>query len=130
MICKSIKKNINKICTADLDKRIQIQTSSIAPNNSPNGLATASFITIATVWAMIKTTPNTSFIDGVNAENGLNTDFFIRHNSSIDFDKQLWVEWNNTRFKIINSENIDKEDKIIRLRCTEKGNKTILANAR
>jgi SPP1 family predicted phage head-tail adaptor len=130
MKCNSIKQNVNKVCIGNLNKKIKIQTSSIAPNNSPNSLATASFETVATVWAMLKTSPNRSFIDGVNVANGLNTDFFIRYTSSIDFDKQLWIEWNNTRFKIINPDNIDKEDNFIRLRCVEKGDKTILANAR
>lgn len=130
MSCNSIKKNINKVCTGDLDKRIIIQTTSITPNNSPDSVATTGFATVATVWAMIKTTPNRQFIDGVNVENGLNTDFYIRYNSSINFEQQLWVEYNDNRFKIVNVDNIDKEDKIIRLRSIEKGDKTILANAR
>ena len=79
---------------------------------------------------MIKTSANVQFIDGVNVQNGLNTDFFIRYTSSIDFEKQLWVEYDSNRFKITNIENIDKQDKIIRLRSTEKGDKDILANAR
>ncbi len=130
MSCNSIKKNTNKVCIADLDKRIKIQTSSIAPNNSPNTLATTAFVTIADVWAMIKTTPNRQFIDGVNIENGLNTDFYIRYTSSINFEKQLWIEYKNNLYKITNIDNIDKDDLFIRLRCRETGNKTILANNR
>ena len=130
MICNSIKKNTNKVCTSDLDKRIIIQTSSIAPNNSPNSVATTAFATVVTVWAMIKTNANRDFIDGVNIQNGLNTDFFIRYTASIDFEKQLWIEYDSNRFKITNIDNIDKEDKIIRLRSTEKGASSILVNAR
>ena len=130
MTCNSIKKNKNKVCTGDLDKRIIIQTSSIAPNNSPDSVATTAFATLATVWAMIKTNANRDFIDGVNVQNGLNTDFFIRYNSTIDFEQQLWIEYNDNRCKITNIDNIDKDDKIVRLRSTEKGDKTILVNAR
>lgn len=130
MACTSIKPNVNKVCTGDLNKRIQIQTSYIAANNSPNAVSTANFVTVLTAWAMIKTSSNVKFIDGVNVENGINTDFFIRYTTSIDFEKQLWIEFDSNRFKITNIDNIDKQNKFIRLRSVEKGLKTILANAR
>jgi len=79
---------------------------------------------------MIKTNTAREFIDGVNIENGLNTDFYIRYNSSIPLNQQLWVEYNNNLYKITNTDNIDKDDKIIRLRSVEKGDKTINANKR
>lgn len=130
MKCQSIKKNIKKVCISDFDKRIKIQTSSITPNNSPNSVSSVGFTTIATVWAMIKTNTAREFIDGVNIESGINTDFYIRYNSSIPLDKQLWVEYDNNLYKITNLDNIDKDDKTIRLRSIEKGDKTINANKR
>jgi SPP1 family predicted phage head-tail adaptor len=130
MKCSSIKKSTNKVCLADLNKRIKIQTSSIAPNNSPNGLSSVAFTTILEVWAMIKTSPSSSFIDGVNVANGLNTDFYIRYSSEIPLEKQLWIEYDGNLFKISFSENIDKENKFVRLRSVEKGDKTTNANKR
>ena len=130
MKCQSIKKNIKKVCISDFDKRIKIQTSSITPNNSPNSVSSIGFTTIATVWAMIKTNTAREFIDGVNIESGINTDFYIRYNSSIPLDKQLWVEYDNNLYKITNLDNIDKDDKTIRLRSIEKGDKTINVNKR
>jgi head-tail adaptor len=87
MKCQAIKKNTNKICRADLTHRIKIQTSYLSPNNSPNSTSSITFTTVATVWAMIKTNTAREFIDGVNIENGLNTDFYIYYNSAIPFDK-------------------------------------------
>lgn len=130
MKCQSIKKNVNKICIGDFKERIKIQTTSIAPNNAPNGLSSVAFATVAEVWAMIKTNPSREFVDGVNIDNGLNTDFYIRFNSSIPLDKQLWIEYKNNLYKITNTDNIDKMDNIVRLRSTEKGDKTINANKR
>ncbi len=128
--CPSIKKSVNRVCSADLDKRIAVQTTGIAANNTPNGKATTSFTTVATVWAMIITKPITKFIDGVNVEGGITNDFFIRWTSAINFEVQLWVEFNNSRFKIDSVENIDKEKKFVRLRSIERGAKTIEANQR
>lgn len=130
MKCQSIKKNTKKICTSDFDKRIKILTTAIIANNAPNSLATVGFTTIATVWAMIKTNTAREFIDGVNIEKGINTDFYVRYNSSIPLDKQLWIEYQNIYYKIVNTDNIDIDDKIIRLRSIEKGDKTINANQR
>lgn len=130
MKCQSIKRNINKVCIGDFNKRIKIQTTSITPNNSPNSLSNVGFTTIATIWAMIKTNTAREFIDGVNIEAGINTDFYIRYNSSIPLDKQLWIEYDNNLYKITNTNNIDKDNKIVRLRSIEKGDKTINANKR
>lgn len=130
MTCASFKKNTNKVCISDLNKKIIIQTSSIAPDNSPDSVSTTSFANVATVWAMIKTSANISFINGVNVENGLNTDFFIRYTNAIHFEQQLWIEYDGSRYKVINSENIDKDNKFVRLRSSEKGDKTILVNQR
>ena len=130
MKCRSINKNINKVCIGDFNHRIKIQTTSIIANNAPDTLSTVGFTTVAEVWAMIKTNTAREFIDGVNVENGLNTDFYIRHNSSISFSQQLWIEYESNLFKITNIDNIDKDNKIIRLRAIEKGDKAINANKR
>lgn len=130
MKCQSIKKNTKKICTSDFDKRIKILTTAIIPNNAPDSLASVGFTTIATVWSMVKTNTAKEFIDGVNIEKGINTDFYVRYNSSIPLDKQLWIEYQNIYYKIVNTDNIDIDDKIIRLRSIEKGDKTINANQR
>ena len=130
MKCRSINKNINKVCIGDFNHRIKIQTTSIIANNAPDTLSTVGFTTVAEVWAMIKTNTAREFIDGVNVENGLNTDFYIRHNSLISFSQQLWIEYESNLFKITNIDNIDKDNKIIRLRAIEKGDKAINANKR
>jgi SPP1 family predicted phage head-tail adaptor len=130
MNCTSFKRNTNKVCIGDLNRRIEIQTSYISPDNSPNSVATATFTTIATVWAMIKTNPTNSFIDGVNTIGGFNTDFYIRYSSSIDFEQQLWVLYDGNRFKITGINNIDKQDNIVNLRSTEAGSASITVNSR
>jgi SPP1 family predicted phage head-tail adaptor len=130
MRCQSIKRNINKVCTGEFRDRIAIQTTSITANNSPNGLSSVGFATVATMWALVKTNASRQYIDGVNIENGLNTDFYIRYNSAIPLDKELWVEYKNVLYKITNTDNIDKMDNIVRLRSSEKGSEDINANKR
>lgn len=128
--CKSIKSNTKRVCSADFDKRIIIQTSAITGSNTPGAEASTSFANVVTVWAKIKTTPNFSYIDGVRTAEGINTDFYIRYNSSIDLTKQLWIEYDSKRYKVINSDDIDKDKQTIRLRTNELGDKTLAANKR
>lgn len=129
MSCKSIKPNVNKVCTADLNNRIKIQYRSIAPVNSPDSNLAVSFTDVISCWAMIKTGASSNWIDGVNAGQAINTDFFIRWTASVDFTREIWVLFDDVRFKIFNIDNIDKQENIIRLRSVEKGSKDINANA-
>ena len=79
---------------------------------------------------MVKTTSGAEFFDGVNIVNNNNTDFYIRYNSAIDYTKQLFVDYDSNLYLINSIENIDKQDRIIKLRSTEKGSNTIQANYR
>jgi len=130
MICSSITKKKINICPVDFDRKIAIKTSQKTANNSPNGETTITFTTVVEVWAMVKTTSGAEFFDGVNIVNNNNTDFYIRYNSAIDYTKQLFVDYDGNLYLINSIENIDKQDRIIKLRSTEKGSNTIQANYR
>lgn len=128
MVCKSIKPNTNKVCISNLNERIVIQTKTIASNNNPNSEATTVFTDVASAWALIKTNSNYEWIDGVQVRNGFNTDFYIRYNSVIDYTQQLWIEHNSNKYRVVNIDNIDKQDEFIKLRTTQTGNESINAN--
>lgn len=130
MVCKSIKTNKARVCIADLRSKIKIQFSSSKGQNAPNVNATTAFSDVLDVWAMIKTTPVFQPVNGINIESGINTDFYIRYTTEIDFLKQIWVEFDNERFKITGVENISKENRFVRLRASERGLKTLGAAQR
>ena len=131
MVCQSIKPNINKVCIANLNKKIKIQFTYSAANNSN---ATTAFKDIKEVWAMIKTRStigaSNQFVNNVNTSRAISHDFYIRWDSAIDFEKEMWIEYDNKRFKIDTVENIDEADKFVRLSTLERGVKTIEANQR
>ena len=134
MACQSIKPNVNKICTADLNRKIKIQYTSTGGNNNPNSSPTTIFTDLKTVWSMIKTRStvggNSSFIQNTNTTRAVSHDFFIRWDSSIDLEKALWVEYDSKRFKIEATENIDEQNKFVRLSALERGTKVNEANQR
>lgn len=125
---RCIEKNINKICTANFDKKIVIQKYGIVGNSSPYSDTSQSYSTIATVFAMIKTNATGDFVNNVNVANSITIDFYIRSNSLVDISQQLFVLFNSKRYKIELVDNIDKDNKIIRLRARELGLSTLGAN--
>ena len=130
MRCKTIKPNYSRVCIGDLNKKIKIQFTSSSGNNAPNQNAGVGFTNVIDAWAMIKTSAVFNPVNGVNIDSGVNTDFYIRYTSSIDFNKQIWVEYNDSKFKITAIDNIDKQDHFVRLRSTERGIKTLGAAQR
>ena len=128
MKCQSIRKNIKKICTADFDKKIVIQKYGSVGNSSPNADITFNYITLTTVFAMVKTNATGDFVNNVNVGTSITIDFYIRFNSLIDINQQLFVLFDNKRYKIELVDDIDKDNKIIRLRAKELGLSTLQAN--
>jgi len=64
----------------------------------------------------------------VNVSNTITIDFYIRYNSAIDISQQLFVLLDNKRYKIELVDDIDKDNKITRLRAKELGLSTLQAN--
>ena len=128
MKCQSIRKNIKKICTNDFDKKIVIQKYGSVGNSSPDADITFNYITLATVFAMVKTNATGDFVNNVNVGTSITIDFYTRFNSLIDINQQLFVLFDNKRYKIELVDDIDKDNKIIRLRAKELGLSTLQAN--
>ena len=130
MVCRSIKPDIDKICTADLNKKIKIQYTASLANNAPNSNAGTNFKDLKTVWAMIKTKSSAEFLVNVNVQRTITTEFYIRYDASIDFKRKLWIEYNGSRYDVINFENLGEQNRFFKLTATERGKETVNANQR
>ena len=128
MKCQSIKNNIKKVCTADFNKKIIVQKYGSYGNNSPDADVLLIYQTLATVFAMVKTSASGDFINNVNVSNTITIDFYIRYNSAINISQQLFFLLDGKRYKIELVDNIDKDNKITRLRAKELGLSTLGAN--
>ena len=130
MKCRSLKPNLNKVCIADLNSKIKIQTTSEVYSNNPDTVPTAQFVDIVEMWALINTGESFQYKDGVQIDNRINTDFYIMYTTQIDFTQTLWVEYDNNKYKVINVNNIDEQGNFVRLRTVKTGDKNIIANLR
>jgi head-tail adaptor len=118
---QSIKSQKKKICISDLNKKIEIQTSSFQNSDAPNTDSGLVFNTIATPYAMIKTINNINYNNGVNADSSITHLFYIRFNSSLNFFQELFVRYDNRIFNIESIENIGEENKYFMLSAVERG---------
>jgi SPP1 family predicted phage head-tail adaptor len=124
MICSStIKFNKPKICSKDLRHRILIQYREIAATNNLDTDPEPTFTEVGNYWAGIKTSPSRNAFNDVNQGAAITTDFYIRYTTSIDFLKNIWIEFNGRRFEVINADNINEYEEYILLRAVDKGKK-------
>lgn len=126
--CATIKSNKDRICIADFDKKIQIQTRSVKNSRNINDNAEVVFETIANPWSLVKTKNNRNFIAGVGIVESSNVEFYIRFRSDIDFRQELWVLYQNVRYEIKNNQNLNKQNNIMVLIASEKGSINLKAN--
>lgn len=134
MACKKIQHNNYKVCSSNLRSKIEIQFPVSVEASNPDSTAESVFKEIKkTVYAMIKTSTRLGGVEGfggTNISQSVNLDFYIRYDASIDLEKQIWVLFNNVRYKIVVTENIDHRNKTIRLGAVQRGNKSLAANQR
>ena len=125
---KLIKFDKSKICTGALNKRITIEYPFNVGTSNSNVNTNRDFEEVGNFWAAIKTTSGGRFFEGTNLEEGITTDFFIKFTKSIDLQERIWVRFDNRRFKIADVQNLNEDNRIIRLRAIERGTVLVEAN--
>lgn len=86
------------------------------------------YVTVASINANIKTLTTQSFVDDVNRNDSITHVFSVAFTSTIDTSKELYILYNNYRYKVVNIINIDENDIILQLRSKVLGNKDIPMN--
>ena len=114
----------SKICSGDLNKKITIQYRQRIESNSANSISTMGFVDVGTFWAAVKTTVSKEPFDKVNLGEAITTDFFIRYSANIDIQKEVWIQYNCRNFKVINIENLNEDNLILRFRSVDRGSIT------
>ena len=121
--CVKIKKKNRKVCTGDLRDRIILQNRDIAPEEID---FTENFSNDIEVWAMIETKRGLDSFDGVNLENIITNNIYIRFLAGVT--EETWILFDDRRFDIMDVENLDERKTFLLLRCKERGQKDIPVN--
>lgn len=123
--CKKIRSQRRQICTGDLDRIITVEFRTItAPTSGVD--FDESFTLIEDVGAMIKSVRGETAFDKTNTERVITDNFYIRFRS--DVSAETWVEFQNDKYDIVDTEDLDKRHEFMLLKCTKRGINTNPAN--
>lgn len=107
------------VCIGSLNKKIIVQTRSIAPPMGGSVDYTLDFIDYKTVWALVETKQGSTTFDETNTEKVWSHDFYIRYIPNVTFEN--WVTYNSKYYDIISVENLNMDDRFYRLKCNIRG---------
>ena len=131
-VCVKIRGKKRQLCAGDLDRLIKLQERTITPpdedDDTDYGLDFEDLLQ-DDVFAMVVTRPNgTTFFDTVtNLDVIVDIEFYIRFLEGIT--AQTWIEFEDTRYSILNAEDLDKRHEWLKLTCNERGDKANAVNA-
>jgi SPP1 family predicted phage head-tail adaptor len=123
--CKPITREIPIICIGDLNRKIIIKTRVLTPPSTNSTDYTEVFTTVATVWAMIKTSglKGRSEFDGTQMsamDRISNThEMYIRYRSGIT--QEHFIEYNSEYYDILEVFNMDEANTVTHLKCKLRG---------
>lgn len=123
--CKPITREIPTICIGDLNRKIIIKSRVLTPPSAGSTDYTEVFATVATVWAMIKTSglKGRAEFDGTQMSSQdkiSNThEMYIRYRS--DVTQEHFIEYNSEYYDILEVFNMDEANTVTHLKCKLRG---------
>ncbi len=129
MSCKFIRKGDTKICAGDLRDRIVLKTRSITPPSGNSVDFTETFVTIATVWALVQPLQGyakfgTVVLADPLVSHAISHSIYIRYRLDLagaDLTQETWVEYKGQNYDIVEIMNVDEMDHYLLLSCKVRG---------
>ncbi len=117
--CVKIRTKKRKVCIGDLRDLIKLQNRDILEPifGSPN--FDEGFTDIAEVWAAINTVSGKEHFDDVGVGTTITHLIYIRYDALVT--SETWVEFNNRRFDILDTEDVDERGEFLKLTCVDRG---------
>lgn len=124
--CIKIRRKHRQICIGDLDELITLQDRNITPPLS--GVDATEDFTDANpnVWAMLETVTGQTMFDDTGTERDVTHKFIVRFIEGIT--AETWITFNNERFDILDTNDLEERHEFILLRASNRGITTNLAN--
>jgi len=128
MTCAKTKPKKLRICRSAFNKTVAIQNRAIETPKQNSVDYSVKLTDVLTVRAKIQTVRGVTLFDGVN------TDRVVSHIITIDYKSNPVISMENyarigqTELVIIDVENVNEDNKYLRLRCALRGSNTLAAN--
>jgi len=127
-ICKKIRRTNEVVCTGDLNRLVTIQVRELKPPTGNSVDYGEEFVTAKDVWAMIETVGNETFFAGTNTVRIVTHLFYIRYISNVEITSENWIKYDGNYFDIIDVENLDYNDRFLKIRANRRGQEAIPVN--
>ena len=124
IVTKQILQRKNRVsCIGDLRERIKLHNREMQVPEFGNVDFSEKFSGTKTVWANVNTVSGKVFFSSSNVDVSLTHEIIIRYDQSVT--SETWVEFNSNNLKIVSVEDLEERHEFLRLRCTERGDKTL-----
>lgn len=123
MACRKISKKADKVCIGDLKKSIKIINRAIEPADVSH---TMDFTDFVSAYARIDTTKGNPFFNGVNIEDFPSHVFYIRYGFTVE--KNYTLEYASNYYNVLDVENLNEENRFLKISCVKNGPKSNQAN--
>jgi hypothetical protein len=123
MACGKIKKKADTICVGELKKSIKIINRKIEPDEVSHTMDMTDSIS---AYARIDSTSGNPMFNGVNTEDQPTHFFYIRYGYTIE--KNYTIENNNNYFIVQTIENLNEENRFLKVSAIKNGPKANQAN--
>lgn len=117
--CQTIHRKKRRPCVGDLNTLVNFKSRDIqAPEFNAVDFA-EDFEHKIQAWAMINTVSGKTYFDGVNTDVNITHEIIIRYDASLTAED--WVEFDDRRIDVVDTEDLDERHEWLLLRCTDKG---------
>lgn len=116
MGCRKIPKKADKICAGDLNKQIKIINRAIVPADISHTINRDDYIT---VWARVDTRRGGAFFNGTNMEDAPTHFFYVRF--GVEVENNFSIELSGNYYMISNIENLNEENRWLKISATKRG---------
>ena len=120
MPCNRISKKPSLICVGEMDKYVTLIKRKIDPDDVSYTMDLSDTVDM---WARVDTKAGIETFDGVNTNRGPSTDTIYIYNI-VDIEEGYLFKIGDRYTRIINIENINREDIFLRVTCVETGTTT------
>jgi len=128
MACKKTKPKKLKICRSAFNKTVVIQDRAIQ-NPGQNSVDYSMKLTdTLTVRAMVETVSGVTQFDGTNTERDITHRITVDYKANAVISAENYARIGQTELDIVTVENVNEDNKYLRLRCALRGSNALPSN--
>lgn len=123
MGCGRIKRKADQICVGDLKRLIKIIDRKIEPADVSH---TMDFSDLVSIRARVDTRRGIEFFNGVNVENAPTHYFYVRF--GVEVERNYTIEFRDNYYIVSDVENLNEENRFLKISAVKNGPKSNQAN--